>query len=395
MDKKNLALLLILLTVFIDLLGFGIVIPILPVYVKDISQSDFWVGFIAASYSIMQFIFAPIWGSSSDRNGRRPIILYSLGITIIGYLIFANAASLFVIIIARLVSGIGSANISTAQAYISDISKKEEKVKNMGYIGVAFGLGFIFGPPIGGYLMESFGIEGVGYFTASLTSLNLLLALVFLPESLGKKNTERPSLVDTFKLLAKNFKRPLIKDVLLVYFIMVSAFSMMQITAALLWKEHYFLSEKQIGNVFGFIGICAALFQGLLVGYLSRKWGEKSMFFKGTLFMALGLLMLPFVPLEWFIPLELLALMMIAFANSLLMPSGSALLSNAAGDLEQGQVLGSMQATASLSRGIGPLLGGILYGINYHVPYIVGFLLMILTSILVYRNILKKRSVTI
>ncbi|NBC06094.1 MAG: MFS transporter, partial [Bacteroidetes bacterium] len=177
-------LIVLFITIFIDLIGFGIIIPILPIYANDLGASGAEIGLVAASFSFMQFLIAPFWGNLSDRYGRKPILLISIAITGLGYLIFSQASTLFLLFAARIVAGIGSANISTAQAYISDITPPDKRAKAFGIIGAAFGLGFIFGPPLGGFLKNNFGIDYVGYVAAGLSAANLLLAYFMLSESL-------------------------------------------------------------------------------------------------------------------------------------------------------------------------------------------------------------------
>ena len=157
---KNKALVVLFFTIFMDLMGFGLIIPILPIYAKELGATDAMVGLLGTSFSIMQFIFASFWGRLSDRFGRRPIILASISIMMLAYILFANATVLWLLFATRLLKGFGAANLSVAQAYISDIVPKDERTKAFGIIGAAFGLGFIFGPSIGGLSMNT--MESVG-----------------------------------------------------------------------------------------------------------------------------------------------------------------------------------------------------------------------------------------
>jgi multidrug resistance protein len=171
---KNKPLLVLFLTIFLDLLGFGIIIPVFPIIAKELNASAIEIGFIAGIYSLMNFIFSPFWGTLSDRIGRRPVMLISIALTVLAYVFFAFTNSLVFLILSRVFAGIGSANISAAQAYIADITPPENRAKNMGFIGAAFGLGFIFGPPIGGFLKSMSGTgsgEYVGWFIAILSSI--------------------------------------------------------------------------------------------------------------------------------------------------------------------------------------------------------------------------------
>ena len=384
MDKKRAALLVIFVTIFIDLLGFGIIIPILPIYAKDLGASDFMVGVIAAVYSLFNFLFAPFWGTLSDRYGRRPVILISVVITAVSYLVFAHAVTILLLIVSRMFSGLGSANISAAQAYITDVSDSRNRAKNLGLIGAAFGLGFIFGPPIGGLLKANFGIESVGYFAAGLCAINLVLAFFMLPETLKEKNTDAGFHFRPITELVRAMHRLEIRKLFTINFVFVTAFSLMTVTAALLWSERYDLTEDQVGYVFAFVGVTTALVQGFLVGPLSKKFGERRLLIYASILMAFGLLSMPFVPKDLFW-LEFISLAAISLANGGLTPSITSLISRFAGRGEQGKMLGLNQSSGSLSRVAGPIVGGSLYGIHYFWPYVGSFVLMLLVLVIATR----------
>ncbi len=383
---KNSPLLALFITIFIDLLGFGLIIPILPTFSKELGASDLQIGLIAGVYSLMNFIFAPLWGTLSDRIGRRPVILFSICITGFAYLLFANINGLLILLLSRVLAGIGSANISAAQAYISDITTPENRAKNMGMIGAAFGLGFIFGPPVGGFLKSTYGIGMVGYVAAILCIINLVMAYFSLPESIKEKNKSKKFTFKPISELARELRKPIISELFTINFIFIAAFSMMQITAALLWREQYGLDEKQIGYMFMYIGILSAIIQGGLVGKLTKTFGEKKLLIYGNVLMMIGLALIPFAPKELFLVVELVALAIIALANGCLTPSITSLLSQTADKKEQGQVLGLNQSFGSLARVVGPAVGGLLYGLNYHSPYLMAAALMIIS--LVVANIL-------
>lgn len=180
---KRSPLVILLLTVLLDLIGFGIVLPLLPTYAKDLGANPFMIGLIAAIFSIMQFIFSPLWGKLSDKIGRRPVMLISIFITAVSYLVFSQASTIGLLIFARGLSGIGSANIAAAQAYITDVTDSKSRSGAMGMMGAAFGLGFIIGPIIGGILKHNYGIQMVGYVSSSLIFIDFILAVFLLPES--------------------------------------------------------------------------------------------------------------------------------------------------------------------------------------------------------------------
>ena len=391
MKKSPLTVLFV--TIFIDLLGFGLIIPILPTFSKELGATDFETGLLASAYSLMTFLFAPLWGTLSDRIGRRPVILFSITITGLAYLLFAHSNTLLLVLLSRILAGIGSANISAAQAYIADITTPENRAKNMGMIGAAFGLGFIFGPPVGGFLKGSYGIDMVGYVAASFSLINLIMAYFSLPESLKEKNKLKKFTFRPIGNLVRELKKPIISELFTINFIFIASFSMMQMTGALLWREQYGLDVKQIGYMFMYIGILGAIVQGGLVGKLNKTFGEKKLLVFGNVFMALGLILLPYAPKEFFILVNMIALACIAIANGCLSPSITSLLSQVADKKEQGQVLGLNQSFGSLARVVGPAIGGLLYGLNFHSPYIMGAFLMVIGLLL--SNVLVNQKLKI
>lgn len=393
MKDKRIAILF--LTIFIDLLGFGIIIPILPNLAKTMASAspiginpDIAVGLVAAVFSIIQFLFAPLFGALSDRVGRRPIILGSILVNALGYLLFGFAGSFLVLLLARVVSGFGSANISAAQAYIADITDAKDRAKKMGIIGAAFGLGFVFGPPLGGWLFsagnhtEYGGMIFVGLFTAALCLINFILAFVLLPESNTSMGGVKRKPKDTFKGMVQAWSIEIVGELLLINFIYISAFSMMQINAAVLWKEHYYLSPKAIGNIFGVIGVFSAIVQGGLIGFFQKKIGLNKMLLWGCPIAGLGLTIIPMPSLEWFYPVQIFAIFLLAIGNGLLMPSINSMVSLHSPADAQGKMLGILQSMGSLARTVGPLASGFLYASYFRLPYIAGGALMLVTFLL-------------
>lgn len=395
MKDKRIAILF--LTIFIDLLGFGIVIPILPNLAKSLAldaslsmEPDVAVGLVAAVFSAIQFLFAPLFGALSDRVGRRPVILGSIIVNALGYAIFGLAGNFFILLLSRVISGFGSANISAAQAYIADISDAKDRAKKMGIIGAAFGLGFVFGPPIGGWLYELGDLTYVGFFAASLCSINFLLALKMLPESNTNRGGVKRKPKDTFKGMAKAWRIEIIGELLLINFIYISAFSMMQINASILWKEHYSLTPAEIGNIFGIIGVFSAIVQGGLIGVFQKKFGLNKMLLWGCPIAGLGLTLIPMPSMEWFYPVQILAISLLALSNGLLMPSINSLVSLHSPSNAQGSMLGILQSMGSLARAIGPVISGFLYAQYYRLPYFAGGFLMLITFLmasLLYRKL--------
>lgn len=397
---KDRRILTLFITIFTDLLGFGIVIPILPNLTKELATTsgfvfgpDVAVGVVAGCFSLMQFLFSPFWGSVSDRVGRRPIILGSILITCVGYVVLGLSHSLLILFLARIISGIGSANISAAQAYIADITSQEERAKRMGLIGAAFGLGFVFGPPLGGMLYSAGGLELVGFSTAGLCLVNFAMAWFMLPESLKEKGSERKKFYQTFKGLNVIWKKDVVGELFMMSFIYIAAFSMMQINAAVLWKDHYHLKPNEIGNIFGFIGLCGAVVQGGLIGYFQKKFGLRNMLLWGSPFIAVGLSLIPLPSQFWFYYVQGLAVILLTVGNGFLMPAINAYVSINTPAEDQGKVLGSLQSIGSLARVAGPLLSGVLYSVFYPLPYFAGGLLMVFVFFLAWKLSRQLREV--
>ena len=376
---KKSPLLVLFITIFLDMLGFGIIIPILPIFTKELGAADYQIGLIAMIYPIMNFLFAPLWGTLSDRHGRRPIILVSVFITGAAYLVFSQVTALHILFLSRLLSGIGSANISVAQAYITDVTTPQERTKTLGFLGAAFGIGFIIGPTIGGFLksVSTPGmVDWVGYAAAAMSFINFGLAYFLLPESLKIKRTEAPFNFKVVTGITTELKKPAIRELLLINFIFIAAFMLMQMASSLMWKEVDGLNDTQIGYVFAFVGLATAIVQGGLVGRMVKWLGEIKMLTYGVFFMIAGLVILPLVGENYFIPFELVGLALVALANGCLTPSITSLITKNSEPQDVGQVLGVNQSFGSVARAAGMGASGFLYGINFHVPFIAGALMM-------------------
>lgn len=386
---NNRAFTIVFITVFIDLLGFGLVVPILSVYVKEIGASDMQVGLLASIFALTSFFFTPFLGSLSDRIGRRPIILFGIAMNIIGYLIFSQAFIIPILILSRVLNGLGSSNISAAQAYVADITAPESRTKYMGMLGAAFGLGFIFGPAFGGLIKAEFGFSYVGYAAAALCALNFISAYFLLPESLKEKNTSSPvrifPAVDFFAAI----KNPLLASFFTLMFAYVFAFSLMQTIIAVLWKEEFGQDDNHIGYLFTIIGVFSALVQGVLVSRLLKAVGEQKMLLLGIILLALGFLFIPFVPKAQFFVCTVIDIGFISTGSGLLSPSIMAMVSKSADGHIQGKVLGLNQAVSSVSRIAGPIFSGVLYHFNHAIPFLLAAVFMFL-SLFVATSALKQ-----
>ncbi len=376
--KGNSPLFLIWLTVFIDLVGFGIVIPILPLYAERQGATPFEVGVLLASYSAMQFVFAPILGSLSDRVGRKPVLAVSLYGTAIASFTLGFASllphALWLVFVARFVDGITGANISTAQAYVADITAPEKRAKALGLIGMAFGLGFVLGPAIGG-LLASISIALPFYVVGTLAVLNATAMLWHLPEP-ERHLSFAVEARSRFTRLTAALRNPHMRLLLLVVLLSTIAFAGMEATLALLLKDRFGFDESRAAFLFAFVGIVMAVVQGGLVGRLVEKTGERPLVVFGTLFLAIGLALVG-VPVEQSLALLMVALTLLAVGSGLQNPAVTALVSRMTPASQQGASLGVAQSMSSIGRIAGPLLGGALYAISWAAPYFAGSLLMV------------------
>ncbi len=387
MDRR---LLILFLTIFIDLMGFGIFIPVIPVYARELHASDALVGDLGALFSLMMFITTPVWGSLSDRYGRRPVIMIAIAVSAASYLLFAHATTLLLLVVSRMLTGLGSGNITAAQAYITDVTPPEGRAKAMGIIGAAFGLGFIFGPPLGSFVFAQFGVAWVGYLAAVICLFNLAAVWLWLPESLTQRDGTRKVRVKPVSGAYHALKDGRFKDLYLISFIFITAFSMMQMTVALLWLDNYHLSDKQIGLMFAAVGVASAIVQGGMIGWLQRTFGERRLMVYGSLCMAVGLGMIPFIPIAWFVPLSIVSIALLSLGNGCLNPTILSLLSRNAAQHEQGTVLGTNQSFGSLARIAGPALGGRLYALGHALPYVTAGAIML--GALYYIRAFQRRS---
>jgi MFS family permease len=355
---KKAPLVILFLTVFLDLLGFGMVLPLLPYYAESYGANAFAVGALLSVYSVMQLIFSPIWGRMSDRVGRRPLILMSLLGSAIGLVAFGLANTLVLLFLARAFSGVTSATISIAQAYIADSTTPENRAKGMGIIGAAFGLGFVFGPALGGGLAH-YGHGVPAFVAAGLALANFAFALVKLPESLPiERRGEVVARGFSLKRLTTASSVPGLGVLMVIYFFTIFAFATMEATFPLLTLAHFGFNEVQNGYVFAYIGVLVVILQGGLVGRLAKRFGEKALVTVGALMLAVGLALLPVAPT---LGVLLVVLVPMAVGNGLTNPSLTSLISRTAATSSQGEVLGVGQSLASLGRVLGPLWGGFAF----------------------------------
>ncbi|HWC76578.1 MAG TPA: MFS transporter, partial [Blastocatellia bacterium] len=354
MGKSRSPLIIIFITIFIDLVGFGIVIPVLPLYARQFGASETTIGILVAIYSVMQFIAAPLLGKLSDRVGRRPVLLFSLIGTSLGFLLMGVANTLALLFIARIIDGITGGNIATAQAYIADVTSPEERSKGMGLIGAAFGLGFTIGPVIGG-LMSQISPGAPFLFAAGLAAANATALFFLLPESLRPEHRAAARGRSSFFELLQESENRTFGIAVATYFVATVAFAALTMTYALFANQRYGFDALHTGYMFAYLGLLGAVIQGGLLGRLVKMFGDKTLVITGTVLFAVSMFLLP---LGSSTVALILASGGIAIGNSLMTPTLNGLASKSMGPAMQGRVLGVMSSGASLARIIGPVLGG-------------------------------------
>jgi multidrug resistance protein len=370
-------LVVIFVTVFIDLLGFGIIIPLLPFYAESFGASAFTIGLLGTVFSLMQFLVAPLCGRWSDRLGRRPIILGGLLASCAAYVALALADTLTLIFAARIIGGIAGGNIPTAQAYIADITTGENRAKGMGLVGAAFGLGFIVGPAIGGILTR-FGHDTPMWCAAALCFINFVAAWFLLPET--RHGDRGGASFGRLDLLIRARRHPGLLPLLAVFFLLSTAFSGFEATFALFAERRFGFTAETIGYVFALIGLVLAIVNGLLVGRVVPVVGERRIIPVAIGLTGLGILL---VPASQSIPLLCVACATMALGMGFNSPALTSAVSRVADPSEQGGMLGLAQSLAALGRIAGPAWGGFLFDrAGTVVPYLsAGFIMAVALSL--------------
>jgi MFS transporter, DHA1 family, tetracycline resistance protein len=390
MKKSPLAT--ILLVVFVDLIGFGMIIPILPLYAKTFQAAEWQIGLLLGCYSFMQFLASPVLGYISDRVGRKPVLLVSLIGSAIGYAVMASAVSLTMLFVARIIAGICGASVGTAAAYIADITPPENRSRRMGLIGAAFGVGFVFGPAIGGILSQ-FWTKGPFWFGAGLALLNAIAVLLILPEP--EKHVKRseariPAGTDVVDQTGLGG----IPILVVTYFLAIAGFAIVTMIYPQVLDRRFSLTPAQISMVFVFLGLVGAFIQGGAIGRMAKRFGDYKLAGTGLLLMAISMVVMPFAHN---LPLFLVFTFGLAAGNSLAQPTLMAMASRLAATTAQGRVIGTVQSAGSLGRVVGPSAGGFMLGwdrlgpnLDYgNTPFLIGGIVMgiaFLISLLLRRS---------
>ena len=382
-------------TIFLDLLGFGIVIPVNSFYVQSLGASPAVIALLSASYSLMQFLFAPFWGRLSDRIGRRPVILISVAASFLGHLIFGLSSTIFTIFTARLLAGFGNANLGTAQAIIADVTTPENRAKGMGLIGAAFGLGFLLGPAIGG-IAGQYSPQAPALTAAALAAVNFFIAYFFLPETRKDHVADQSHHRRTFSLKAlfKAVTLPNVGVILQISFLSTFAFSMFEVIVGLLMEraylpsfgretpEHIAEAAKLTAWFLVAVGITAVIVQGGLIGRLTRRFGEQALFRMGLLIMLISIGVIPLVVQAGIYYYMLLLAVFLAIGTGIYNPSQSSLVSRSAPADQQGGILGLNQSMSALGRVLGPALSGVLFEMNQGFPFFTAAALLTVAFVL-------------
>ena len=410
------SVLVILLTVFIDLVGFGIIVPFIPSFSEHLGARGVVIGLIFAAYSAMQFVFSPIWGRLSDRHGRRPILLLSTAGAALSYVLFARATglhnhttALWLIVVSRLFAGMCGGNITVAQAYIADITPPEKRSKRMGLIGMAFGLGFILGPFIGAESLHHLGDTGPGWVAAGLCATNFILAWFILTESHQPDSAQAPPRPHLDQWL-HTLSRPKVGFLVIVFFFTTFCFSCFESTLPLLVGLNYHLDFKHdatsastIGYLFVYCGLIGALVQGGAIGRLVQKLGEPKLIALSLVLTAASFAWLPFLkgssPLSWKVLFHpaglpwlwlLAALTLLSVGTSLTRPPLFGLISNLTPNQEQGATIGVAQGSGSLARIVGPIFATGLLAYSPPLPYLACAGVLLITTVLIAQRLCRQ-----
>jgi MFS family permease len=393
----------VFLTLFLDLLGFGVILPVQPFYAKSFGASAALVTLISAGYSLMQFVFAPFWGRLSDRVGRRPVVLTSVAFACVGWLILGSANALWMLVLSRLVAGFGNANLGTVQAIVADVLPPKDRARGMGMVGASFGLGFLFGPVVGGFASAHWGMAAPAFISSGLALLNLVLAALFLRETHPRHretSTTAPSPTVQRTLFPWSAMREALaihdaRAMLVVGFVYAVGFSMME-SALSLFIEQAFVPHDIVGTDAGnrmaaqltmqvlvVVGVTAVVVQGGLIRPIRKLLSEKQMLVGGALLIVVAfalnaaLPLIPHVPVAAMYPIMVL----LSVGSGLYTTTASSLLSRSVDDERQGSVLGVGQSMSSLGRILGPAVAGSLLQLWPGLPFGLGAVLLFVAAL--------------
>ena len=383
-------LLIIFITIFIDLTGFGIILPLLPFYAAKFQAGSSALGMLVASFALMQFISSPILGKISDDVGRKPVLLLSILTSMASFIIFALANSFIMLLLSRIIAGIAT-EVGVAQAYIADVTSEKERAKGIGRVGAAHGAGFIVGPVIGGFL-SSYGFWAAGYAAAALALLNFVFVFFFLPETNINKNLHTSSISkeSIFTRIINALSKPMIGTILVILFIMSLAFSAIPVIMPILGMILFGLESDAMSFFFVYIGLAQIVFQGLLVGELAKRLGEEKMLVFGSFLMTISLFLLAFVPN---ISVFLVLTTIMVLGGGIVGTAVPSFISKKNPANEQGGMLGVTQSVSSIARVPGPLIAGFVSDFaGITAPFFLSSFMLLVASILGIRIYFKTKN---
>ena len=344
----------IMLTVLVDMTGFGMIIPLIPFYAQRFASGASGIGILLASFSVMQLVFSPFLGRLSDTRGRKPVLLFSILTSIGSFLLFTFANSYLVLLLSRIVAGLATEG-AVAQAYIADITTSENRSIGIGKLGASIGVGFILGPVIGG-LLSPYGIRAPGAAALLLSIINLIFVIIFLPEPERlKKSMKKSSFIKDIKDLVSAVKEPITGGVYVVYFIVTLAFSAIPVIVPLLTIEYFSFTEVEMSYVFIFIGLIQVILQGFGIKLLVSKLGEEKLIVLGPLLLAIGIVLTPLLAT---IPGFGFSTILVALGVGVTNTAVPSFISLMTAPEKQGSTLGVTQSIGSIARIFGPVIGG-------------------------------------
>jgi DHA1 family tetracycline resistance protein-like MFS transporter len=365
------ALLPIFLIVLVDILGLTLILPLLPFYAEKLGASPKVVGLLVSVFAFCQLISGPILGQLSDRTGRKPLLLVSQFGTLVGFIILAQAETLWLVFLSRIIDGFTAGNLSLAQAYISDVTEPSNRAKAFGVIGVAFGLGFLVGPGVSGYLSQ-YGYHYPVWAAVGLSALSIVATWFLLPSASTVPVREykdgavgpggRRLTVFQFSAYGEFFKRPELGPLLVEFFLFVLSFALFTAGFALFCERRFThdgvpFGPREVGYIFAFSGFLGIFLQGGLIGRLVKRYGERKLVTAGFISSVLGYVLLAFAPS---VPFLLVSAMLGSFGNSSLRPALTSLVTQKADRHEQGVILGLTQSLMSIAQIISPAVGGLM-----------------------------------
>jgi len=375
-------LLIIFLTIFVNLVGFGIIIPLLPFYAETFGASPLVIGLLFAIFSLCQLLAAPALGDISDRYGRRPVLVFSLAGTVISFVMLAIAHSVTMLFAARIVDGLSGGNISTARAYVADVTEPKDRARAYGLIGAAFGLGFILGPALSG-ILSKISYTAPIWAAAAVTLVATVMAWAWLPETVHRAHAGTGNW-NPFRFLPALLGRPLVRRVLVIDFLYWFAFAVFQTTFALFVARRFGFDASQTGYFFAAFGLLGAVIQGGFIRPIVKRIGDKPTFVMGCVCAAVGLVGAALAPS---VTTFAIALVPLAFGIGFGHPTVASLVSLVARGDEQGRVQGAASAVESLGRTVGPVWGNAsLQHVNEATPYISAAAILVVTLLMTDRK---------